>query len=144
MEKLDRKGVSPVIATILLILIAIAAGVIIYTYTIGFLGTAGPGEGQGEMAIDAAFHLAETTNGTVYIRNTGGIPWTPDLVFVTRVANGTVVSAIPDCAGSQVSPGLTAACGYIADVGAVAGDDVTLKVTATDGTTASVTVRTGA
>ena len=100
MKKLDRKGVSPekasstkrsrskagvspVIATILLILIAIAAGVIIYTYTIGFLGTAGTPGGAGEMVIDAATFSVGDDNATVFVRNTGGVTIDFDRIFVT-------------------------------------------------------------
>ncbi|MDE1971307.1 MAG: hypothetical protein KGI50_07075 [Patescibacteria group bacterium] len=38
-DKLGRKGISPIIATLLLILIAIAAGVVVYAYIIGFMGS---------------------------------------------------------------------------------------------------------
>ena len=35
----QKKGISPIIATLLLILIAIAAGVIVYAYVVGFIGS---------------------------------------------------------------------------------------------------------
>ena len=156
-KKLDRRGVSPVIATILLILIAIAAGVIIYTYTIGFLGTAGPASGQGELAIDAGFVQADgaaVDDVTVYLRNVGGVTINITDVFVTELSSGEIYALRGSdgdytCTASCVlAPGDTNSVELVA--GALsAGDilqgrDYTIKAVADDGTTVSGTFRAGA
>jgi len=150
----SKAGVSPVIATILLILIAIAAGVIIYTYTIGFLGTAGPGTGQGEMVIDIASYTVTNPGddaGLVYVRNVGGVPIIIASVYVTHVASGVVDADIaPGCTAAldTIGPGESTDCTFATDPGPPAdsvdaADDVLIKVVAEDGTTASITVRAG-
>jgi len=146
MKKLSRSkaGVSPVIATILLILIAIAAGVIIYTYTIGFLGTAGPETGQGELVIDAATYDVSLTNATLFIRNVGGVnlEFAAGSVFATHVSSGTLDVSTALCTTDPLAPDQSTDCvGAGLSIGATAGDDVLLKIVAEDGTTVSVTVK---
>ena len=55
----ERKGISPIIATLLLILIAIAAGVIVYAYVIGFIGnsTSNSGGTTNTLSIDQQMEL---------------------------------------------------------------------------------------
>ncbi|MCS7098706.1 MAG: hypothetical protein NZ922_06985, partial [Candidatus Methanomethyliaceae archaeon] len=51
----NRKGISPIIATLLLIVITVAAAVVTYTFTMGFVGTttATTGTAQGQLSYDA-------------------------------------------------------------------------------------------
>lgn len=69
-----RKGISPIIATLLLILIAIAAGVVVYAYVIGFVGTT---TGQGTLPTSESLTINEWTYNsssstlTVFVQNTG-------------------------------------------------------------------------
>ncbi|MCX8196691.1 MAG: hypothetical protein N3F67_06465, partial [Acidilobaceae archaeon] len=51
----NRKGISPIIATLLLIVITVAAAVVTYTFTMGFVGTttATTGPTQGQLSYDA-------------------------------------------------------------------------------------------
>jgi archaeal type IV pilus assembly protein PilA len=71
----QKKGISPIIATLLLILIAIAAGVVVYAYVIGFVGnsTGNTGSNQNQISIDQ-LNVASATSSfpaTVYVRNLG-------------------------------------------------------------------------
>jgi archaeal type IV pilus assembly protein PilA len=69
------KAISPIIATLLLILIAIAAGVVVYAYVIGFVGnsTGNTGSTQNDISIDQVYIASATTSfpSTVYVRNLG-------------------------------------------------------------------------
>lgn len=59
-----KKGISPIIATLLLILIAIAAGVIVYAYVVGFIGNSVNQNGTGPSS--------ETFNiNSWYVNSTG-------------------------------------------------------------------------
>jgi hypothetical protein len=64
------RGISSLIAALLLMVLAVSAGAIIYSYTMGYLGNLGGG-GQtfGRMSIDSAVLTGEGL--TAYIRNVG-------------------------------------------------------------------------
>ncbi len=67
----ERRAISPIIATLLLILIAIAAGVVVYAYVIGFVGnsTTNPGGVQSTIEITATCISITThcNSGTYFI-----------------------------------------------------------------------------
>jgi flagellin-like protein len=83
---MNKKGVSPVIATLLLIVIAVAAAVVTYTFVMGFVGTstASASTAQGQLTYDA--YKVEGTTGnaniTIYLRNIGGKAVTVSAVYV--------------------------------------------------------------
>ena len=85
-----RKGVSPIIAVLLLILIAIAAGVMVYAFVAGWVGSATSSTtvAQGQLSVDFADANATAGNITVYIRNVGGVTVNIDGIYVS-VAGGS-------------------------------------------------------
>ncbi|MEM0011233.1 MAG: archaellin/type IV pilin N-terminal domain-containing protein [Candidatus Bathyarchaeia archaeon] len=70
-----RKGVSPVIATLLLIVIAVAAAVLAYIWVTGYMGTlqaqAGAQQVQERIKIEGVKISSDGTIQTVYVRNIG-------------------------------------------------------------------------
>lgn len=70
-----KRGISPIIATLLLILIAIAAGVVVYAYVIGFIGnsTQNSGATTDTLSIDQVSFSSKTASFpvTAYVRNEG-------------------------------------------------------------------------
>src|SRR5487761_1051174 len=70
-----KSGISPIIATLLLILIAIAAGVVVYAYVIGFVGnsTGNSGGATNTLSIDQFTASSKTSAfpAAVYVRNQG-------------------------------------------------------------------------
>ncbi|MCL4518290.1 MAG: hypothetical protein M1587_03740 [Thaumarchaeota archaeon] len=70
-----EKAISPIIATLLLILIAIAAGVVVYAYVIGFIGnsTSNSGATTNTLSIDQVTfsHSPTSVPVTAYVRNEG-------------------------------------------------------------------------
>ncbi len=72
----NKKAISPIIATLLLILIAIAAGVVVYAYVIGFVGnsTSNSGATTNTLSIDQLSLKGTSPTAmpvTVYVRNEG-------------------------------------------------------------------------
>ena len=67
---MKRKGISTFIATLLLMVLAVSAGVVIYAYTMGYLGGFGGTESLGAMSVDT--YSGSETNITAYVRNIGG------------------------------------------------------------------------
>ncbi|MHB1907445.1 MAG: archaellin/type IV pilin N-terminal domain-containing protein [Nitrososphaerales archaeon] len=71
----EKKAISPIIATLLLILIAIAAGVVVYAYVIGFVGnsTQNSGATTDTLSVDQLTLSSKATNvpATAFVRNEG-------------------------------------------------------------------------
>jgi len=131
----NKKGVSPIIATLLLIVIAVAAAVVTYAFVTGFIGTAtSQSTQQGAMVIDTG---AVNTNLqlTVYVRNTGTkseILGTSVYVNNTLVASETYNTAAPPftlAPNGVVTVVITGVGTTWAD-----GHAYTVKVVANDGT----------
>jgi len=134
---MNKKGVSPIIATLLLIVIAVAAAVVTYAFVTGFIGTSsGSATQTGAMSVDST--SANATAGTViaYLRNTG----TKSLNLGTGAAayiNGvqyTIPSGATFNVGSTFTLNLTGVTGMTAGVAAQ------LRVVASDGTPVQVSI----
>jgi hypothetical protein len=65
----ERRGISTFIATLLLMVLAVSAGVVIYAYTMGYLGGFGGTEQLGAISIDDT--IANETVILAYVRNIG-------------------------------------------------------------------------
>jgi flagellin-like protein len=102
---MNKKGVSPVIATLLLIVIAVAAAVVTYTFVMGFVGTstASASTAQGQLTYDAykVEGNAGNANITIYLRNNGGKAVTVNAVYVA----GTAYNYDPKDNITELSPG---------------------------------------
>lgn len=87
-----KRGISPIIATLLLILIAIAAGVIVYAYVIGYIGntTSSGGQPTTNLAVDRASLPSSTGVGELYVRNLGGSTASIAQVYIKN-PDGSVV-----------------------------------------------------
>ena len=64
-----RKGISTFIATLLLMVLAVSAGVVIYAYTMGYMGGFGGTDTLGALSLDEAAMVP--TEVSSYIRNIG-------------------------------------------------------------------------
>ena len=68
------KGLSPVIATILMVAVAVAAAVLAYTWGVSFQSQSQSqvgGQASGVGAYTVAIESIDSTNKTVYVRNVG-------------------------------------------------------------------------
>lgn len=110
MFKKGRKGVSPVIATLLLIVIAVAAAVVTYSWVMGFIGTTTttPAQTQARIVVDAVSYDSGGPSLTVYVRNVGTTSVNVDAVYVYS-ADGTLVDAdTSPSGGSNIEAGSVA------------------------------------
>jgi flagellin-like protein len=71
--KVSKRAVSPVIATLLMIAVAVAASVIVYVWSAGLLGTlmGGGGSQVKEQVILEAYAWPSTASLDLYLRNVG-------------------------------------------------------------------------
>jgi archaeal type IV pilus assembly protein PilA len=88
--RLQKRGISPIIATLLLILIAIAAGVVVYAYVIGFVGQNQTSAPQTETLAINAWTFAGG-NLTIFVQNTGQSQINVTQAFVYSTS-GTLIS----------------------------------------------------
>ena len=135
----SRRAVSAVIATLLLMVLAVAAGALVYAYAMGWLGSAtrSPKTGYGQLQFISLYADADDDKIKIYVRNVGGIDLTLDAssIYVDGVkyANGTAIT----------SHSLTANSVAYLEVSVTVAADTFYKVTvtATDGTTVSQSVK---
>lgn len=98
-----RKGISTFIATLLLMVLAVSAGVVIYAYTMGYLGGFGVPQTMGAISIDTYRMNTDATMDVwkdpnpqsnpatygpavlVYIRNIGKVSFVCDSVYLDGV-----------------------------------------------------------
>jgi flagellin-like protein len=127
--KVSKRAVSPVIATLLMIAIAVAASIIVYVWSIGLLGgLMGSGGSQTkEQLIMEAYNWQTSTTITFTLRNVGSAPVTVAAVYLGGTALNTALNSavgIGTAQGFSLSP--TASL-Y------TAGAAYTLKVVSTTG-----------
>jgi len=134
----SQKAFSEVVAALILMLIAVASGVLLYGYIMGWLGgaTQNPGVTKGELQFDSIY--ANATAGTIkiYVRNVGSKDLLLDRIYIagTNKANAT---AIPD-AGVQLS--IQSVAYLEVSHTMTAGYTYEVKVTCKDGTSVAQSV----
>jgi archaeal type IV pilus assembly protein PilA len=140
----EKKAISPIIATLLLILIAIAAGVVVYAYVIGFVGnsTGNTGSSQNQLSIDQ-LHVASATASfpaTVFVRDLGPSVESFDVGFYLK--SSTLSSQLaPAVSLTAATPGDTITVGSVTLAEATATSIlVTVATTACTATTDEIKV----
>ena len=155
--KTKRKAISPIIATLLLILIAIAAGVVVYAYVIGFVGnsTNNTGGTQSLISVDnlcvsVSGKCAGSTYLSISVRNVGSssLSWSASSsasLYLVDVTSGKIPAGTITCPTSgSTGPGATFTCAVSVawtSNAPSAGDTVTVKVVNPDGGTTSSSAR---
>ena len=79
----DKRGISPIMATLLLIVIAIAAIIVTYAWITAYIG-GGTHQAGARIEFDEAFINATSDEVTIYVRNKSpsGEPVTIDRVYI--------------------------------------------------------------
>ena len=105
----NNRAVSAVIATLLLIAIAVAAAIIVYVFSIGLLGGLQTSGGQQvkQQVIMEAYNWATTTSLTLTLRNVGPAK----VAFADWFINGAAVTTPGGTCITQGSPVGTLAVG---------------------------------
>jgi flagellin-like protein len=138
----SKKAVSPIIAVLLLIAIAVAAAVITYIWVMGFIGMATTARvtAQGQIQIENVRMSGNTAE--LYVRNVGATTVTPDAVYVTDNTAGTTVTVETlSGATTALSVGSSGSLSFTVSPSFSSGHSYTFKVVCTDGTTAVYTTR---
>jgi hypothetical protein len=81
----NKTAFSAVIASLILMLLAVAAGVVVYGYVMGWIGGAQQNPtSTGKLQIDSivAYAGPATGNITLYVRNVGAVSLTPSSIYV--------------------------------------------------------------
>ena len=156
MQITARKAVSPIIATLLLIAIAVAAGIIVYVYVNSLSGglTGSGGSQVSEQLSMDSYSFITTTNPVLTLRDTGGSSVTITEVYFdgnvcTGTASATDVCGAPTIASPTLSTTQTTSVsltvtqpGHSA-TGFTAGTTHTVKVITADGGTFTFAVTAG-
>jgi len=148
-------AISPIIATLLLILIAIAAGVVVYAYVIGFVGnsTSNSGSTQSIIGVDnfcasASLHACSGQAYSIVVRNVGSTTiaaGTAELYFndVTSGVSGSASCTISSSVGPESTYTCNSGTSWPSGTTAPsAGDTLSVKIVDPDGgsTTSSTRV----
>ena len=103
--KLSKRAVSPVIATLLMIAIAVAASIIVYVWSIGLLGGlmgGGGGQQTAEQLIMEAYDGVTAAGAKVTVRNVGTKAITVAAGYVNgKIDSGFTASTLIDVGTSK-------------------------------------------
>jgi flagellin-like protein len=103
--RLNRKAVSPVIAVLLMIAIAVAAAILVYVWSMGLIGTLQTGGGsqtREQIELDAYSWMASDTL-VLHLRNVGASNVIVDAVYVQGAAVETGMNALLTVQGPMSS-----------------------------------------
>jgi hypothetical protein len=124
---------------LILMLLAVAAGVVVYGYVMGWIGGAtGHDAGQyGELSLDTAYANGTTNMTTAYVRNVGGKSVTPNAAYVNDY-NVTSMTSDP----AIITPNALATISINATTpDLIAGITYQVKIACTDGTILTFSVK---
>jgi len=106
-RELRSKGISPVIAVLLLIVIAVAAAILTYVWLTGYMGTlqaqSGGQQLQERIRVEAVQGAGSDTL-IVYFRNIGKTKVTIDAAYLINATNGNVIASETGI-GATLDPG---------------------------------------
>jgi hypothetical protein len=146
MKVTARKAVDPIIATLLLIAISVAAGIIVYVYVnslAGGLTTGGGTQVSDQVSMDA-YNFGTLTAPVIAVRDVGSGSVSISNIFIDgRIATLAGTGTPAGCAtGTSITP--TSTCQFtITTSGITAGTSHTVKVILTDGGTGVMTIIAG-
>jgi len=139
MKGLNKLGVSPVIAVLLLVVIAVIAGTLLYVWLTGYMGTLQTGVGTEQLKekikIEGVGYYSSNKTVKVYVRNIGDTKVTLKAVYLYD-ASGTVVAADTD-ENTELVPGNVGTVSVIYELSS--GKTYTAKVVTKRGTEATYT-----
>ena len=95
----EHTAFSAVIASLILMLLAVAAGVVVYAYVMGWIGGATQNPTHtGKLQIDSI--VADTTTIKAYVRNVGGVDLILNKTYVEGVFIANTTTPITDATGA--------------------------------------------
>ena len=139
----NKMAFSAVIASLIMMLLAVAAGVVVYGYVMGWIGGAQQNPtSTGKLQMDsivANVNATGTGNVTLYVRNVGAGSLTVSSVYVNGVNQTAIPSGLANPIGVQQSAGGTV--DPIVGLALQTNVFYEVKVVCTDGTMVSTSVQ---
>jgi flagellin-like protein len=142
----DMKAISPIIATLLLIAIAVVAALVTYAWVMGYIGFQTNNSGASVVIQSVTFAGASPTEAvqTVYLQNLGTSPVTLNsFVYINGQQEPTTSIMVAGAAATVLPAGSTATitCATTGTgvVTFASTNSVTIKVTTTGGTYSQIT-----
>ena len=139
------KAISPIIATLLLIAIAVVASLVVYAWVMGYIGIKTNQAGNAVQIQSQAFNSAGTQL-TVYVQNVGQgteqLNYPSNTVYVNTVPQ-TIVTVTPSSmlsGNTTISLGPGQTVGLTVNYAYVAGQQIVIKVVTSTGTITQYTV----
>jgi flagellin-like protein len=141
---MNRRAVSPVIATLLMIAIAVASGTLVYVWSMGIVGTLQSSGGQQtkQQLMMEAYKATDTTAGSTWtfnLRNPGSATLTVAAVYV----NGESCTITPSTPPFTLGPSSAAPLVVTVASGLVQGVGYPVKIITVDGAVFTFTVIAG-
>src|SRR5579875_815365 len=144
MDRERRSAISPIIATLLLILIAIGAGVLVYAYVVGFIGNTTQNNGSNPVPISIDYFCASNSGKC----NANGLSNQAYVIVISNAGSSNIATGSATCQiSSSVAPGSTYTCssnGPTCPSGTTQpalGDTLSIKVVNPDGGQATSSVK---
>ena len=143
---LGRSAVSPVIAVLLLVMIAVIAGTLLYVWLTGYMGTLQAGAGteslEEKIKIEGVKYDETTSGGsttytlTAYVRNMGDISVTITAIYLINATSETVIDS-DTTANVSISSGAVGSVTLSLDNALTSDQTYIVKVTTSKGTEAT-------
>jgi FlaG/FlaF family flagellin (archaellin) len=134
----QKRGISTIIAVLLMIVISVAAAVITYIWVMGYLGGTMSGIKQSttqmQTSIDTAYNNTAGTTVSVVVRNTGSITAVVDKIYI-----GTSASNLADAGTVNGNKNIAVSSTQLLNVtySVTKGTTYIVKVVTTDGQSAT-------
>jgi len=104
--KKNSKAISPLIATLLLIAIAVAASVLTYSWVMSMIGTQST-QAQTQVRVDSIAWNLTAQKLTVVVRNTGSVAASIDSVALSLSASGSTYYSVTYTSSNSINTGQT-------------------------------------
>jgi type II secretory pathway pseudopilin PulG len=138
------KGLEPIVAAVLLIVVAVIGAVLVYLWFAGYVTKSTSQAEQLAASEKLKIEAASLTTGgdiTLYVRNLGGTPVTINTIYVFTPGTTSPI-CYKDGVGKTISPGAmdTVSTTVTCTASLSAGSDYVIKIVTARGTEAAVTV----
>ncbi len=130
----NTKGISPVIATLLMIAIAVVASLVTYAWVMGYMNFTTAKTGQA-IQIQSAANSTATQQLSIYVQNVGNSAVSISSVYI----NGTMVSITSDSSPTLGQGSTTTIVVPNAQPAGTMSYSLDIKVTTTSGTYSEIT-----
>ncbi len=132
----NTRAISPVIATLLMIAIAVVASLVTYAWVMGYMNFTTEKTGKAIQIQSVTYSGPTPGTFTIYVQNVGSSDVMLSSVFINGAAATTTFNPVSGSLDTTTTSTITATTNALTTPGV---QQVTIKVTTTDGTFSQVT-----